>query len=273
MKRKYVLWFLIVLIVILPTSVIISAPKNSQEAPFINGSVSSSVYSSPVIQAEAEAKPTNKQEKKDSIKPPVNPKKFAYLTFDDGPSPTVTPKVLKVLDEYNIKATFFMLGSSVEEYPSVVKSVYSKGHAIGNHSYTHRWNKLCANFKSEISRTNKAIAKATGGYKVGLFRAPYGYKLQSSFKKYLQSFGMRTYLWNVDCKDSRAKKVSADTIYNSAAWSLNGKKDVVIIMHDGKGHDQTAYALKRIIQELWRKGYGIKPLTSDTKVNAKVEVK
>jgi len=270
MKRNHVFLFLIILIFILSTSVIILAKSDSNQN---SGSVVSSVYSSPVISVDVNAKLISKQVKKNTIKPPVSPKKFAYLTFDDGPSPTVTPKVLKVLDEYDVKATFFMLGSSVEEYPSVAKSVYSKGHAIGNHSYSHKWNVLCANFKSEISRTNKAIFKATGGYNAKLFRTPYGYKLNSGFKKYLQSLGMRTYLWNVDCKDSKSKGVPAETIYNSVAWSLDNKKDVVIILHDGKGHDQTAYALPKIIKELWRKGYGIKSLTHDTKVNAKVEVK
>jgi len=270
MKRYYVLLFLIILILVVPTSVIISAKS---DLPETNVSVISSAYSSPVISVNVNDKLVSKQVKKNTINPPVSPKKFAYLTFDDGPSLTVTPKVLKVLDEYDVKATFFMLGSSVEEYPTVAMSVYSKGHSIGNHSYSHRWKVLCANFKSEILRTNKAIKKATGGYEAKLFRIPYGYKLNSSFKKYLKSLGMRAYLWNVDCKDSRSKGVPAQTIYNSVAWSLDNKKDVVIILHDGKGHDQTAYALPKIIKELYRKGYGIKPLTQDTKVNAKVEVK
>jgi len=270
MKRYYVLCFLLILIIILPASVIISAPNNLREASLSNDSVSSNVYSSSGM---INAKAVKKQEEKHTIKPPVSPKKFAYLTFDDGPAPTVTPKVLKVLNEYNIKATFFMLGSCVAEYPSVAKSVYSNGHVIGNHSYTHRWNKICANFQSEINKTNKVIMKVTGGYKVGLFRVPYGNKPKSSFKKYLKSLGMRTYSWNVDCKDSRGKGVPAETIYNSVAWSLDNKKDVVIILHDAKGHEQTAIALKKIIPELWRRGYGIKPLTPDVNVNAKVEIK
>ncbi|MGE5328539.1 MAG: polysaccharide deacetylase family protein [Deltaproteobacteria bacterium] len=273
MKRYHIILFLTILIIILPASVIISAPDSLYGNFSVGDSVAGSVYSSPVVRVEAGAKLENKQKKKDTIKPPANPKKFAYLTFDDGPSSTVTPKILKVLDEYNIKATFFMLGSCIEEYPSVVKSVYSKGHEIGNHTYTHRWNLVCNNFKSEITRTNKVIEKAVGGYKVGLFRSPYGYKLRASFKECLKSLGMRTYGWNVDCKDSRGRGVPADTIYNNAAWSLDNKKDVVIILHDGKGHDQTAIALPKIIKELYRKGYGIKPLTPDTKVNAKVEVK
>lgn len=273
MRKRYILLFLSILIIILPASVIISAPDNLKEGTLSDSSVDSGVYSSQSVTVEVTADSASKEINKNEVKPPANPKKFAYLTFDDGPSPSVTPKVLKVLDECNVKATFFMLGSSVQAYPSVVKDVYSKGHTIGNHSYTHKWNKLCANFRSEITKTNKAIEKAAGGYKVKFFRVPYGYKLQTSFKSYLKSLDMRTFIWNVDCKDSRAKGVPASKIYNSVAWSLDGKKDVVIILHDGKGHEQTAYALKKIIHELWRKGYGIKPLTPDVKINAKVEVK
>lgn len=273
MKRNYVFLFLIILIFILPVSIVVSTANNSTVCASVAANVSSDVYSSASGGLDLNVVKVDKKVTKPKIKPPVNPKKFAYLTFDDGPNPTVTAKVLEVLDEYDVKATFFMLGSSVDAYPSVAKSVYSKGHTIGNHTYSHRWNKIRANFRTEISKTNKAIEKAVGGYKVKFFRTPYGYKLQSGFKKYLHSLGMKIYLWNVDCKDSRAKRVPADTIYNSVAWSLEGKKDVVIIMHDGSGHIQTAYALPRIIEELYKKGYGIKPLTVDTKVNAKVEVK
>ncbi|MGE5473559.1 MAG: polysaccharide deacetylase family protein [Ignavibacteriales bacterium] len=273
MKKRYILLFLSILIIILPASIIISAPNDLKKGTLSDGSVCSNVYSLQMDKVDVIAVPAVKEVKKDEVKPPVNPKKFAYLTFDDGPSPSVTPKVLKVLDECDVKATFFMLGAYVQEYPSVAKSVYNKGHAIGNHTYTHRWNKICSNFKTEINKTNSAIEKATGGSKVKLFRTPYGYKLQTGFKNHLKSLGMRTFIWNVDCKDSRAKRVPAADIYNSVAWSLDGKKDVVVILHDGKGHEQTAYALKKIIYELWRKGYGIKPLTPDVKINAKVEIK
>lgn len=84
--------------------------------------------------------------------------KIAYLSFDDGPSKTVTPQILKTLDKYGIKATFFVLGSMAEKNPSILKSIYSKGHSIGHHSYSHNYKYIYSsynNFLGEINRTEK----------------------------------------------------------------------------------------------------------------------
>ena len=206
------------------------------------------------------------------ISPPVNPKKFAYLTFDDGPDPKVTPEVLDVLKNYNVKATFFMLGTYVKNYPKLVIRAYDEGHYIGNHSYSHKKNiyKSLNTFKSEISKTSDLIYKYTGEYPK-LFRSPYGYKMNASYKKYLADEGYKIYNWNVESGDSRGHGVSSEKITNNVASSLGGKRDIVIIMHDGAGHINTARSLENIIIELWKHGYGIEPLTPDTVIKARVQ--
>ena len=91
--------------------------------------------------------------------------KTAYLTFDDGPNNTITPKVLDILKEKDIKASFFVIGKYVEEYPEIVKREYEEGHYIANHSYNHDNTKLyksVESFKNEIEKTDIAIGKAIG---------------------------------------------------------------------------------------------------------------
>jgi len=97
------------------------------------------------------------------------------LTFDDGPSLTMTPRVLDLLRKHNVKATFFMQGSHVSRYPSLAREVARQGHVVGNHSYTHPdFSQLTPTQAGrEITRTNQVIARATGSTPV-LFRYPYG---------------------------------------------------------------------------------------------------
>ncbi len=106
--------------------------------------------------------------------------KIAYLTFDDGPSPSVTPKILDILKEENIKATFFVIGKKVEEYPEIVNRAYKEGHYIANHGYSHNNSILYKNVKSfiqEIQKTDLAIGNAIGvnAYSSHVFRFPNGF--------------------------------------------------------------------------------------------------
>ena len=106
--------------------------------------------------------------------------KIAYLTFDDGPSPNITPKILDILQEENIKASFFVIGKKVKEQPNIVKRIYEEGHFIGNHSYSHDNSLLYKSkesFLSEIQKTDIEIGKAIGieNYHSFLFRFPNGF--------------------------------------------------------------------------------------------------
>lgn len=210
----------------------------------------------------------------DGIYPPENPKKFAYLTFDDGPSPEVTPAILDVLKQYGIKATFFMQGTYINDHLRLAQRVYLEGHTIGNHSYTHKLKNLTSilKFKEETIKTNELIMKISGSYPY-LFRPPYGIRMTGSYLEFLRSKSLRIIKWNVESGDSRGKTVTSNKIYQNVADSLNTSKDVVIILHDGPGHIETANALRNIIKVLWEKKFGILPITESTKINGSAELK
>lgn len=210
----------------------------------------------------------------DGVFPPINPKKHAFLTFDDGPDVKVTPEVLDTLKQYGLKATFFMLGSYMDEHPDLAKRVFLEGHSIGNHSYTHKIGNLSSlsSFKNEIKKTNEAIKKITGSYP-SLFRSPYGNRMSKSYIDFLHEQGLRVIEWNVESGDSRGKNVAWETIYGNVANSLGGSRDIVIIMHDGPGHSESAKALRSIIKVLWQNNYEILPITDVSQINAKIERK
>ena len=107
--------------------------------------------------------------------------KIAYLTFDDGPSQAVTPLILDVLKEENIKATFFVLGTNVKKNPEIVKRAYEEGHYIANHGYTHNYSKIYENPKKVLDEYNKGEKQIRNAIKVStyssnLFRFPGGFE-------------------------------------------------------------------------------------------------
>ena len=124
---------------------------------------------------------TEKQNKKTDIKNIYNiDSKIAYLTFDDGPSTAVTPLILDVLKEEDVKATFFVLGTNVKKNPEILKRVYGEGHYIANHGYSHDYKKIyktAQNVIEEYNKTEKLIRQAIGNneYSSNLFRFPGGF--------------------------------------------------------------------------------------------------
>src|SRR5690606_1350597 len=144
---------------------------------------------------------SNEAEKTDQAVTQPNYAGKVYLTFDDGPS-KLTEGVLDVLAKYDIKATFFVLGEKVEQYPKLAQRIVEEGHSIGNHSYNHRYDELYKSsqgFVDQVLKTTKAIYKTTG-IVTPLFRAPGGSysNLDSSFMKALQDAGYLIFDWNVD---------------------------------------------------------------------------
>lgn len=191
-------------------------------------------------------------------------KKYAFLTFDDGPSKAVTPEILKVLDKYNVKATFFIVGGLAEENRELLIKEYENGHAIGNHSYTHDYNKLYANvdsFKEEVDKTNKVFKQILGeNFNTKLFRFPGGgfERYKNPFKDYLTSNGYRYIDWNALNGDAEGGNRSVDALVQRAINTVYGNEDVVILMHDAPAKKNTALALPRIIEYLKEQGYELK---------------
>ncbi|MCR8635941.1 polysaccharide deacetylase [Paenibacillus radicis (ex Xue et al. 2023)] len=190
-----------------------------------------------------------------------------YLTFDDGPS-KLTGKVLDILREEGVLATFFMLGEQVKTYPEQVRQAVKDGHAIGNHTYNHKYNELytsVASFWKQIEQTEQALDE-TAGVKTRLIRAPGGTfgNFDAFYFYYLDQAGFEVHDWNIDSGDSKRVGVPANEIIQTVKNGPFGDQ-VILLMHDGTGHEQTVKALPDIIRLFKAKGYAFAPLSPQVK--------
>lgn len=176
------------------------------------------------------------------------------LTFDDGPEAGYTAKLCAILDQYQIKATFFCVGRNVVAYPKAMKQLVASGHEIGNHTYSHPVSTQLsiAKLKQQLQKTNAALEKY--GVTPRWFRPPYG-EISAADVKAASSLGFATVLWSVDPRDWAQPGV--DTIVSRV---LKGATPgAVILLHCT--HAQTVSALPRIIEGLRDKGYTFVTMT------------
>lgn len=195
----------------------------------------------------------NSYGKRDNVYSQVSTEEKAIaLTFDDGPHPKYTAQILDILKEYNVKATFFVIGKNVELCQDVFKRCIAEGHEIGNHTFTHVTADACSyeNFKDEIEQTEQLIFELSGK-KPYLFRPPTGLcnKNTVSLSKEL---GFKTIVWNIDTRDwahTRTDKIISSVLGNVKSGSI-------ILMHDYiDPPSYTPEALRVIIPELFARGY------------------
>lgn len=170
--------------------------------------------------------------------------KVLYLTFDDGPDRTWTPQILAVLDRYDAEATFFQLGRARHAYPKLARRVEAEGHAIANHSTTHR---------DLTHLANRAIRwEVRNGPDSPCFRPPYG-AINQRVRDVLRSEGVRSIiLWDIDTLDWT--RPGADRIVRTVI--SRARPGQIVLLHDG-GADraQTVTALDTILRELYAEGY------------------
>ena len=160
---------------------------------------------------------------------PHNKKQIA-LTFDDGPHPEVTPKVLDMLETHEVKATFFCIGKKAEQYPEIMKETFKRGHIIGNHSYTHSpFFDLYSPVKmtDELDKTTRLIEQTTG-WKPLLFRPPYGVT-NPMLKKALKKTKLISVGWSVRSLDT--VKSPEKVLNRLKKKTHNG---AVILLHDSQ---------------------------------------
>ena len=180
------------------------------------------------------------------------------LTFDDGPGPA-TPAVLDILHRNGVRATFFVIGQRAATEPEMVQRIAADGHALGNHSWSHRIPSAKAGWKrstltAEIERANRAILAATG-LKPCLFRPPGG--IVKGAGKATRTAGLSMILWSTDPRDwaASASKKSASAIRTRVAAGLT-EEHPVILLHDGGGNrSATVAALQGIIDDYRARGY------------------
>ena len=151
--------------------------------------------------------------------------KFVYLTFDDGPTPVVTPFVLEQLKRFAFKATFFMIGDCARRFPEIKKEVLNQDHAIGNHTFHHidAWKVPCDEYLDNI-----AFAKAQTS--TNLFRPPYG-RITRKVTKQLVADGFKIMLWDVLSGDFDRKRSPSSVLKNLKKSTKNGS---IIVFHDSE---------------------------------------
>lgn len=207
-------------------------------------------------------------------------KKIVFITFDDGPSVTVTPKILNVLKDYDVKATFCLIGREVnvsEGSKRLVKRIFEEGHALANHTYSHdlknmyyenKTNVEC--FMEEVEETNTSIRNIIGqDFNTRVLRMPGGYMSRKYYKDpnlaeldaKLKEKGIYSIDWNAYDFDSEGKKKNAAELLEEVKKSVGTKEKVVLLMHDTYGKEETAKALPQIIEYLKSQGYEFKTMS------------
>ncbi len=178
------------------------------------------------------------------------------LTFDDGPDPAVTPRVLDALKELGVHATFFVIGERARAHPELVRRIADEGHLIGNHS----WNHAALPFRTrnsitaDLTRTQDAIELACG-VRPTWFRPPYGLR-DPRVLDVARELGLRTTLWSSSPRDWQDPGV--DTLIERTLSVI--EPGDIVLLHDGSaeragGHPDTAAALPRLVRELRERGY------------------
>jgi len=172
------------------------------------------------------------------------------MTFDDGPHPKLTPRLLDMLKERGVKATFYVIGQNVVQYPEIVQRMVAEGHEIGNHTFTHpSLPKIGpARVGEEISKSNAAIEQ-TVGVRPTTMRPPYGAINPSITKRLNDEFDLPVILWSVDPQDWKIRKAS----HVSSHILQNAHPGAIILAHDI--HPSTIDAMPVALDGLLAKGY------------------
>ena len=175
---------------------------------------------------------------------------YIAMTFDDGPSAENTPRLLEILKQRNIKATFFLIGQNVAANPDIVRRILADGHEVGNHSWTHpQLSKLSDDrVTAEITKTQDAIKDASG-YSPTLLRPPYGAITPRQREWISNQFGLNIILWSVDPFDW--KRPGASVITQRILSQV--RPGAIILSHDI--HKQTVDAMPATLDALITKGY------------------
>lgn len=175
--------------------------------------------------------------------------KAVYLTFDDGPIPEATPFILKTLADFNIKATFFMVGDNVRKHPELFKQVVEAGHRIGNHTFNHY-----GGFKHSVRGYMANAEKADLLLHTNLFRPPHGAMRLPQY--YWLGRKYRIVMWDLVTRDYSKWMTAADVVNNVKRYVRNGS---IITFHDSlKSIEKLKTALPESIKWLKEQGYEFK---------------
>lgn len=205
---------------------------------------------------------------KDKLVDSKSQEKVIYLTFDDGPSTVVGGKILDILKEENVKATFFVVGYKIKDREDILKRMHNEGHSIGLHTYTHKYNKIYASensFLEEMDRTAKEIERVIG-ISPKILRFPSGSKKHLT-KSLLEKLHMRNYKiydWNLCLSDGINYRTSASKLYKDATGKCITPNNIILLAHSDQPNKTTCEALPKIIKYYKNLGYTFKTITDET---------
>ncbi len=191
-----------------------------------------------------------------------------YLTFDDGPDRINTPLVLDILDGYNVKATFFVVGKNIQQNPGLLTEIVNRGHALGNHTYHHRFSDVYATGSfMESVKVNEELIFQLVGQRPNLVRAPGGgLENWEALQKVLAQNGCRLVFWDIDSYDSRKPYADGAEIIENIrrqAVKLNLYPGLIVLMHDGNGRLNSVRALPTVLEMLLNQGFQFETLPKD----------
>ncbi len=195
-----------------------------------------------------------------------------YLTFDDGPS-IYTDRILDILKEYGVKATFFVVAKGKEDYEDSLRRIVAEGHTLGMHSYSHKYREIYASkeaFIKDVNALQDYLHDVTGIYPE-VYRFPGGSSNRASgvsmkeLEAYLAEIGVRYFDWNVSCRDATGRGLGKDSILYYATHELADYSEAIILMHDAADKKSTVDALPGIIERiLAMPDTVILPITAET---------
>lgn len=196
-----------------------------------------------------------------------------YLTFDDGPSKN-TAKILDILDQYHIKATFFLTGREDKQSLKLYQEIAKRGHTIGMHSYTHKYDEIYEStkaFEKDLDRIQSRIEDAVG-IACSLYRFPGGSSNQVSkldmqeFIRVLNERKITYFDWNVECGDASAHSYTTEELIDNVMKDVVKYHTSVVLMHDAENKPNTVKALPKIIKRLLKMDAELLPIDENTTV-------
>ena len=202
----------------------------------------------------------------------VTGKKQVYLTFDDGPS-VYTDQILDICKQYQVKATFFVVGKTGETNETILRRIVDEGHSLGMHSYSHKYNEIYASqeafradflalqtYLEEVTGVKPMIARFPGGSSNSVSKVPMEQFIACYNEEQIKYFD-----WNVSCGDATGQPISAQEVASNVLMHIDEHNTSVVLMHDGADKRATVEALPVIIEALQaRDDVVILPITEDT---------
>lgn len=193
--------------------------------------------------------------------------KVVYLTFDDGPT-IITNKILDILKENNVKATFFVVGKEIEGREDTMRRIYKEGHGIGLHTYSHNFKKIYrsnSSFIDEMDCVAEKVKEVTG-YSAHAIRYPGGScrHLNKEMLDELHACGYKVFDWNVNLCDGIDPKLSPEKLIENSKKCKGGCYRRIILMHCNSNNGNTIKALPELIQYYRGNGYIFLPITDET---------